>query len=127
MNGYLSEQILTIANKPLNIKQQIEKECEYLGSPISTWKQAGDDYYVVIEFMTYKDKSKPYVTLYQVNSGKTIKTKVKDGQFYLLAPFNKYSLIKVVRFTAQKKTKNIGGKWQKTNENELILSEWETY
>jgi DNA polymerase-3 subunit alpha len=127
MNGYISEAMSVINNKPLNIKKQIECECEYLGSPISTWKKAGNDYYVVIEFMTYKDKSKPYVTLYQINSGETIKTKVKDGQFYLLAPFNKYSLIKVVRFNTQKKSKLVNGKWQKTNEDEKILSEWEVF
>lgn len=127
MDGYISEIIPTIPNKPLSIKNQLKAECEYLGSPISTWKGVSDDYYVITEFKTYKDKTKPYVTLYQVNSGELVKTKVKDGRFYLLAPFGLYDLIKVVRFSTQKKTKCIGGKWQKTDEDEQILSEWEVF
>ena len=127
MVRYINEVIPTIEDKPLSIKNQIKYETEYLGSPISTWKKAGDDYYVITDFKCYKDKSRPYVTLYQANSGEMIKTKVKDGQFYTLAPFYQYDLIKVVRFTTQKKTKNIGGKWVKTDEDETILSEWIVY
>ena len=127
MVGYVSEIIPNIPNKPLNIKQQIRSECEYLGSPLSIWNKAGNDYYIITEFKTYKDKTKPYITLYQANSGELIKTKVKDGQFYTLAPFFLFDLIKVVKFKTQKKTKCIGGKWQKTNEDEQILSEWIVY
>lgn len=127
MVGYINEIMPTIKNKSLSIKNQIKCEAEYLGSPISIWEKAGDDFYVVTEYKCYSDKSKPYITLYQANSGKTIKTKVKDSQFFILAPFALYSLIKVVRFTTQKKTKNINGKWVKTDEDELILSEWQTY
>lgn len=127
MAGYINEVIPTIENKSLSIKNQIKCEAEYLGSPISIWEKAGDSFYVVTEYKCYSDKSKPYITLYQANSGKIIKTKVKDSQFFILTPFALYSLIKVVRFTAQKKTKNINGKWVKTDEDELILSEWQTY
>lgn len=126
MEGYITEIVSTIPNKPLNIKKQIESECEYLGTPNSIWKQASDDYYIVIEFEKYKNPNKPYCTLYQVNSGNTIKTKVKDEQFFILAPFTKYSIIKVVRWKEQQKSKLINGKWQKTDELENIISEWET-
>lgn len=126
MEGYITEIVSTIPNKPLNIKKQIESECEYLGTPNSIWKQASDDYYIVIEFEKYKNPNKPYCTLYQVNSGNTIKTKVKDEQFFILAPFTKYSIIKVVRWKEQQKSKLINGKWQKTDELESIISEWET-
>ena len=125
MAGYIAEIIPSIPNKTLNITQQIESECEYLGTPNSIWEQASDDYYIVIEFEKYKNPNKPYCTLYQVNSGNMVKTKVKDEQFFVLAPFTKYSIIKVVRFKEEKKSKLINGKWQKTEELEKILNEWE--
>ena len=127
MIGYISEISETIPNKALSIKEQMRYEIEHLGSPITLYKQAPKSFYVVIDYKTYKDKLKPYLTLYNVNTGETIKTKIKDRDFFGIAPFGLYDLIKVVNWKTQKKTKCIGGEWKKTDEDEEILSEWEVY
>ena len=127
MVGYIVEVANNIDNKPLSIKEQMKYEIENLGTPISLYKQAPKSFFVVTEYKTFKDKLKPYVTLYNVNTGDTIKTKVKDKDFFAIASFGLYDLIKVVRWKTQKKTKCIGGVWQKTDEDEQILSEWECY
>jgi DNA polymerase-3 subunit alpha len=127
MIGYISEVSQSIPNKTLSIKEQMRYEIENLGSPTTLYKQAPATFFVVTEYKTFKDKLKPYITLYNVNTGNTIKTKVKDKDFFALAPFGLYDLIKVVRWKTQKKTKCIGGEWKKTDEDEEILSEWEVY
>ena len=53
--------------------------------------------------------------------------KVKDGDFFAVAPFGLYDIVKVISWKEQYKTACIGGKWQKTNVKEQILSEWEVY
>ena len=127
MLGYIVEMSNMIDDKPLSIKEQMKYEIENLGIPISLYKQAPKTFFVVTEYKTFKDKLKPYVTLYNVKTGDTIKTKVKDKDFFALAPFGLYDLIKVVRWKEQYKTACIGGKWQKTDVKENILSEWEVY
>ena len=127
MVGYIDEVSQTIPNKPLSIKEQMRYEIENLGSPITLYKKAPETFFVVTEYKTFKDKLKPYITLYNVNTGNIVKTKVKDKDFFALAPFGLYDLIKVVRWKTQKKTKCIGGEWKKTDEDEQILSEWECF
>ena len=127
MIGLISDMVKTIPDKMLSIKGQLKAEVEYLGSPITTYKTAPKDFYAVVEYKTYSDKLKPYCTLYNVRSGEIIKTKVKDKNFFALAPFELYDLLKVVKWKTQKKTQLVGGEWKKTDEDELILNEWEVY
>lgn len=127
MIGYIAEISKTIPNKALSIKEQMRYEIEHLGNPVSLYKKAPKSFFVVTEYKTFKDKLKPYLTLYNVNTGETIKTKVKDRDFFAIAPFCLYDIIKVINWKTQKKTKCIGGEWKKTDEDEQILSEWEVF
>lgn len=127
MMGYIREVIQTIEDKPLSIKEQVKFEMDFLEYTEYINENAGDKFYIIIKFETYKDKTKPYVTLRQVNSGKEIKTKVKDGKIFSENPFQLYNVLKVNEFKTQKKTKMINGKWGKTDEDEQILSQWEVY
>lgn len=127
MIGYIAELSETIPNKALSIKEQMRYEIEHLGNPISLYKKAPKSFFVVVEYKTFKDKLKPYLTLYNVNTGEMVKTKVKDRDFFAVAPFGLYDIIKVVKWKTQKKTKCIGGEWRKTDEDEEILTEWEVY
>jgi hypothetical protein len=127
MIGLISDMVKNIPDKMLSIKEQLKAEVEYLGSPITTYKTAPKDFYAVVDYKTYSDKLKPYCTLYSVKSGEMIKTKIKDKNFFALAPFELYDLIKVVKWKTQKKTQLVGGEWKKTDEDELILNEWEVY
>ena len=95
--------------------------CEYIN------KKAGDKFYVVIKFNVYKDKTKPYLLLRQINSGEEIKTKITSSKVFIESPFKLYDILKVNEFKIQKKTKMIDGKWQKINEEEKILYDYEVY
>ncbi|OHD32392.1 MAG: hypothetical protein A2086_15335 [Spirochaetes bacterium GWD1_27_9] len=127
MMGYIREISKDIEDKPLSIKEQVAFEMEFLEYTEYINESAGDKFYIIIKFETYKDKTKPYVTLRQVNSGKEMKTKIKDGKIFSENPFQLYNVLKVNEFRQQFKTKNIGCKWQKTNEIEDILFDYEVY
>ena len=126
--GYLKEVSESIPNKPLSIKEQVKFEMDYLGYAVyQNPNISSDKFYIVIEYKTYKDKRKPYVTLRRIKDGRNFKTKVKNPQFFNENPFQLYDVLKVDRFMIQKKVKMIGGKWQKTNEDEEVLMKWEVF
>jgi len=127
MIGYIKEVIKDIENKPLSIKEQVKFEMEFLEYTEYINESAGDKFYIVIKYETYKDKSKPYVTLRQINNGKEMKTKIKDGKIFSQNPFKLYDVLKVNEFKTQKKTKNVGGKWMKSDEDEEILIDYDVY
>ena len=73
---------------------------------------------------TYKDETKPYLTLHNIKTGEKKNTKIKQGNRFIESPFGLYSILKIESFSQQFKTKQIGGKWQKTDEIEDILENW---
>lgn len=128
MNNLIIDKIKSIPNKSLSIKEQLKSEIEFLGKPITIYTKAPDEFYSVIEIKTYKDKSKPYCTLYQCNTGNIKKCKITDKEFFNLAPFAESSILKVIKFCEKPKVKYVDGKWVKSNtETDCILSEWEVY
>jgi len=56
-----------------------------------------------------------------------MKTKIKDGKIFSQNPFKLYDVLKVNEFKTQKKTKNVGGKWMKSDEDEEILINYDVY
>jgi len=127
MIEYIKEVIKDIEDKPLSIKEQVKFEMEFLEYTEYVNENAGDKFYIVIKYETYKDKSKPYVTLRQINNGKEMKTKIKDGKIFNENIFKLYDVLKVNEFKTQKKTKNVGGKWMKSDEDEEILINYDVY
>ena len=107
MIEYIKEVIKDIEDKPLSIKEQVKFEMEFLEYTEYVNENAGDKFYIVIKYETYKDKSKPYVTLRQINNGKEMKTKIKDGKIFNENIFKLYDVLKVNEFKTQKKTKKI--------------------
>lgn len=116
-----------IEDTKLPLREQIEAEKEYLSYIEFIEPRAGDNFYIITEFKTYKNKNRPYITLYRLNNGETIKTKVVDGKFYALNPFKMYNLIRVDKFKTQKKNRLIDGKWQKIDETEDVLDNWQVF
>lgn len=127
MIGYVKEIAVQIEDKPMSIKQQVEFEIVNLGYTTYQNEAAGMDFYIITEYKTYTDTSKPYITLRQVKTGDEIKTKIKDGKIFRENPFRLYDVLKVIEFKQQYKTKCIGGKWIKTTELEDILNIYEVY
>lgn len=123
-DGLLNELCKSIENKEIPIAGRISAEKEYLGYISYINPKAPDNLYYVSEMKIYKDKCKPYVTLYQLKTGKTIKSKVYKADEYVISPFKENSILNIW-FDDKCKSKLIDGKWVKTNEKEKVMSHWE--
>mgnify|MGYP005848275265 FL=1 len=123
-DGLLNELCNSIEDKETPITDKISAEKEYLGYISYINPKAPDSLYYVSEMKIYKDKCKPYVTLYQLKTGKTIKSKVYKADEYVISPFKENSILNIW-FDDKCKSKFIDGKWVKTNEKEKVMSHWE--
>lgn len=125
--SYIKDVSELIEDKPLSVKEQVKFEMEYLEYTTVKYEKADESLFIVTEYKCYKDKSKPYVTLRNLKTGDDLKTKVKSGKTFTENPFKLFDVLQVLNFKTQKKTKNVGGQWVKTNEDEDILDEWVVY
>ena len=112
-------------NKPMSVVEQVKFELEYLEYTTYTNSDISDKYYIVVGYKTYRDVTKPYVTLRCLNNGEEIKTKITKGSVFRLNPFNLYSILHINELTPRYKSKNIDGEWIQTDEKELVLEEYE--
>lgn len=124
-SGLIKELCNNVENKPLSITEQIKFEIEYLGYAVYTNSNMADYYYVVTEFEQYKDASRPYFTLYNLKTGESIKTKIRQSKVYKENPFGLYSVLDIRGFTYKNKTKLVNGEWTKTEELEAIVESYE--
>lgn len=123
--GLLNEMLERIPDKNMSITEQIKFEKEYLEYVTYTNSDISDKYYVVIDYKTYKDETKPYFTLRNLNTGEETKTRIKQGKIYRQNPFGEFSILKVDGFTWDYKKKMINGEWRYSDEQEPILEEYE--
>ena len=124
-DGLIKELCSKVENKPLSITEQIKFEIEYLGYAVYTNQNIADYYYIVTEFEQYKDASRPYFTLYNLNTGESVKTKIRQSKIYKESPFGLYSVLDIRGFTYKNKTKLVNGEWQKVDELEAIVETYE--
>lgn len=115
-----------VKDEKLGVKEQLKNELENLDYIVTVLPPA-KNYYFVKTFKTYKDKKKPYFTLYHIADGEEIKTKITRGMDFAQNPFELGSIIKVTKFKTQNKRKMINGKWTETDEQEQIVVDWEVY
>jgi DNA polymerase III alpha subunit len=125
--SYIKEISELIEDKPLSVKEQVKFEYTYLEYTTVTYEQADESLYIITEYKVYKDRTKPYLTLRNLKTGDDKKTKIKNGKIFIESPFKLFDVLKVKEFKIQKKTKNINGRWQKTDEDEEILYDYEVY
>ena len=116
-----------IKNNTLSIKEQIKAEIEYLGYTTYVNSDINEDYYIVINYKCFKDATRPYMTLRNINNGEEIKTRITQSKIYKDNPFGEYSILKVEKkgFIEKFKKKCIGGEWTESDELELILECYE--
>ena len=123
--GVLIELVTTIKNEPVNIKTQIQSEIEYLGYCNSVRPDIEQDYYIVLNYRTYKNPRKPYFRLRNLHDGHEIDTKIKDARLYEERPFGEYSVIYVYDLPKVPKKKLVDGKWIDSEELELVLRDYD--
>ena len=114
-------------NKSLSVKEQVLKEQEYLGNITYKNPSAPENMFYVIECKFYKDKTKPYLQLYDLKNGEYLKTKITSGKSFIENPFDTNNVIHVKEFGEKNKMKKINGSWVKTDETEKIVKKWTVY
>ena len=124
-NGLIKELCDKLENKSLYIIEQIKFEDEMLGYIEYVNAEIPKYFWIVTEFKTYNSKSKPYVTVRNLNTGETIKTKIKKAKVFDSNPFEQYSILIFNNLSNEHKHKQIDGKWVEIEETEPILSVYE--
>lgn len=124
--GLIKELCKNVENKPMGIIESMKFEKEYLEYITYVNPSVSDRYYIITEFKTYKDVTKPYVVARQVKTGDEIKSRIKQGRIFKENPFGLYSVLKIKEFSQEfKKRPNAEGKWVATDEIEDVLCEYE--
>lgn len=123
-DGLVKELCNAVNNKEIPLTDRLSAEKEYLGYIDYKNLKAPEGLYYVTEMKVYKDKCKPYVTLYHLKTGMTLKTKVVSANEYANAPFKKNSILNVW-FDDKYKSQLVNGKWIRTNEKEKVMTHWE--
>ena len=127
MDRYIEKMSKKIEDKPLSIKEQIKYEQEYLEYIIYSNPKAPKNMFYVVEAKFYKDKTKPYLNLYNLRTGDTLKTKITSGKSFVERPFQTGNVINVTEFREKNKMKMVNGTWVKTPEMEKIVVGWDVY
>jgi len=125
--SYIKEFSELIENKTLSVKEEVKFQVEFLEYTTVKYEQADSSLYIITEYKCYKDKSKPYITLRNLKTGEELKTKVKNSKYFVENSFKLFDILQITNFKIQKKMKNVGGKWERSNEDEQILDEWMVY
>lgn len=127
MDKYVERLSQNIEDKPLSIKEQIKYEQEYLEYITYSNPKAPKNMFYVVEAKFYKDKTKPYLNLYNLRTGDTLKTKITSGKSFVERPFQTGNVINVTEFREKNKMKMVNGEWVKTPEKEKIVVGWDVY
>ena len=124
--GLITELCSKLENKAMGIIESMKFEKEYLEYITYVNPSVSESYYIVTEFKTYKDATKPYITARSVKTGDEIKTRIKQGKIFRENPFGLWSVLKIKEFEPEfKKRPNAEGKWVVTDEIEDVLYEYE--
>ena len=124
--GLIEELCSHVENKKMGIIESMKFEKEYLEYIVYTNENVSPLYYMVTDFKTYKDTTKPYITARQIRTGKEVKTRIKQGKIFKENPFGQWSVLKINEFSQEfKKRPNAEGEWEATDELEDILTEYE--
>lgn len=124
----LKEYENSVENKGITLKERLQYEFEYMGYIEYTNDTVSNNLYYVTEFKVFKEKTKPYLQLYKVNTGETIKAKITKSQVYLDTPFSEKSVLLTKKIVQRPKMKMVNGKWEKSKtEFDNILEEYDVY
>lgn len=123
--GLLNEMIKRLPNESMSIQEYVRFEKEYLQYVTYTNENVADYYYIVVEYKTFKDETKPHLVLRNIKTGNEVKTRIKDGKIYRENSFGLFSVLKVNGFVQKPKKKPVDGKWVETDELEDLLVEYE--
>lgn len=123
IEGLLNELILKIPNEDISIKDRLETELDKLGLITYTDKTYNDKVMVVTEVKT-NSYGTPFLTLYQINSGKSTTLKT-DKRYFNKKPVKQYDMLILGDIELKdKKKKTEDGKFVSTGEKQYILKSY---
>lgn len=128
-HGLIKELASKVEDEGLTLKDRMSCELEYMGYIDFTHHKAKDNMYFVSGFKVGKDKAKPTLQLYRINSGETITAKITRGQLFIEQPFG-VGVIMVVDKMNQRPKMKMGsdGKWVKSDtEFENIVDSYDIH
>ncbi len=123
--GLIEELCKHIENKEMGIIEMIKFEKEHLEMVVYTNPKVSDNYYIIVDYKTFKDTTKPYFTARKVKTGEEIHSRIKQSRIFKENPFGLYSVLKIKEFDQEFKKKPINGVWMVTDELEDVLINYE--
>ena len=123
--GLIKELCHRLPNESMSVVEQIKFEMEFLEYTTYINPNFADYYYVVLNFQTFSDPTKPHFTLRNIKTGEEMKTRIRQSKLYREKPFGEYAVLDIKGFTYVYKKKNIGGEWVETEELEPLVTEYE--
>ncbi len=123
--GLIKELCSKISNESIGIIEQVSSEIEFLGYVDYTNKDISKDYYIVIEFDDSRSATRPYCTIYRINDGEKIETRVNRSNVFKSNPFGLFSIINMPTITYEYKKVKDGDNWVDSDEMRVVLAEYE--
>ena len=123
--GLIKELCRHIENKEMGIIEMIKFEKEHLEMVVYTNPKVSDNYYIIVDYKTFKDTTKPYFTARKVKTGEEVHSRIKQSRIFKENPFGLYSVLKIKEFDKEFKKKPINGVWTVTDELEDVLTSYE--
>lgn len=123
--GLIKELCKHIENKEMGIIEMIKFEKEHLEMVVYTNPKVSDNYYIIVDYKTFKDTTKPYFTARRVRTGEEIHSRIKQSRIFKENPFGLYSVLKIKEFDKEFKKKPINGVWTVTDELEDVLTNYD--
>lgn len=120
--GLLKDAARSIPNRSMSLRDYLKFEKDYL-QYVTYYdpKSRFENRYVVTDLKTYKNATKPYLTLMNIKTGEEIKTKITQSKIYVNNPFSEFDILEIDDFATRKKRKFINGQWTVSDETEPVL------
>ena len=123
--GLIKDLCKHIENKDMGIIEMVKFEKEHLEMVVYTNPKVSDNYYIIVDYKTYKDATKPYFVARNIKTGEEVHSRIKQGKIFKENPFGLYSVLKIEEFTPDFKKRFVDGVWTVTDEIEEVLTDYE--
>ena len=124
--GILKELSKKIEHETIDLISQMKYEKEFLEYIDYVNPSANENYYIIVDFVQYKDVSKPRFVARRICDGEEITARIKQSKVFKSSPFGLWSALEIRAFDEEfKKKPDQTGKWVVTDETEYILNEYE--
>lgn len=125
--GYIFEMVEKEPNKCIPICQQLNWEVSIMEIPVFKNEEVPSSWEYVLGFKTYDEKGiRPYLLLYNLQTGNMTKCSINKGKTFQDNPFKLHSIIDVKEMhEVERKTEIAPKKWVGTGEMKTVLGSYD--